>query len=141
MHFTLADSCFFVQLILGPLNCIEIAPSDFPDLLQSITLPFRSMLSSLDSLIVVIVAESNGCIKQALLKCHQLSLHYSAIVVTRVFMETTYCISDCNAEIYWYLCRHSPDLHSNSLKATTPCELAVCLTSLLTSCVRILPAF
>ena len=53
----------FIQTVvwtvdLGTCNCFEMAQSDFPDL-------FKLMLSSLDFPIVVFVAESNGCIKQA----------------------------------------------------------------------------
>ena len=49
---------------LGTCDCFEMAP----DLFKSITSSFRSMLSSSDFAIVVLVAESSGCIKQALLK-------------------------------------------------------------------------
>ena len=52
---------------LGACNYFEMAQSDFPDLFKSVMGSFRSMLSSLDFPIVVFVAESDGCFKQALL--------------------------------------------------------------------------
>ena len=61
-----------------------MAPSDFPGLFKSIMCSFRSMLSSLDLPIVVLVAESNGCIKRALLKWAQRShLPWSIIITQR----------------------------------------------------------
>ena len=47
---------------LGTCDCFEMAPSYFPDSFKSITVFFRSMLSSLDLPIVVFVADTNGCI-------------------------------------------------------------------------------
>ena len=60
--------CLFTYSVctvcLGTCNCIETAPSDFPDLL--IMPSFRSILSSFNLTIVVFMAE--GCIKQVPLK-------------------------------------------------------------------------
>ena len=70
---------------LGTCNCFEndFLPSDFLHLFKSIMRSFRSMLSSLDFPIVVSVAESNGCIKQALLKWAQKSHQLSSIIITQ----------------------------------------------------------
>ena len=56
---------------LRTCNCFEIAPSDFPDLFKSIMCSFRPMLSFVDFSNPVFLAESNGCIKQVLLKWAQ----------------------------------------------------------------------
>ena len=53
---------------LGTSHYFEMAPNVFPNLFKSIMDSFRSMLSSLDTTFVVFVSESNGCIKQTLIK-------------------------------------------------------------------------
>ena len=65
---TVQCNLYLQTVELGTCTCFEMAPSDFPDLFQSIISSFRSMLSSLDFPTVVFVAESNGCIKQDMLK-------------------------------------------------------------------------
>ena len=55
----------FAQLILGPVTVL--APSDFPDSFKSIMSAFRLMLTLLD----FVVFESDGYMKQALLKWPQ----------------------------------------------------------------------
>ena len=80
--------CLYLNTVVCPVDlgtccCFEMAPCDIPDLFKSIMGSFRSMLSSLDFPIVVFVAESNGCIKQALLKWAPRSPHLLSIRITQ----------------------------------------------------------
>ena len=76
---TLYAQTVVCTVVLWSFSSFEMAPSDFPDLFKSIMCFFRSVLSSLDFPIVMLVAESHWCIKQALLKdvisCYQSESH------------------------------------------------------------------
>ena len=76
---TLSSRCFFhdhkqwhtCTIHYGTCSCFQMAPSDFPDLIKPIIT------------ILVCVAESNGCIRQALLKLSQRSHKLLSIRITQ----------------------------------------------------------